>query len=114
MKYFISSQKLVAFVLGIPQNKVFARVKRLGGGFGGKESKSVLIGVPAAVAASKLGRPVRTMLDRDEDIIMTGGRHPFQMKYKVAFDERGKILGCKIKIYCNAGYSLDLSPSVRV
>ncbi|XP_044755537.1 xanthine dehydrogenase [Coccinella septempunctata] len=104
--------KLVAFVLGIPQNKVVAKVKRLGGGFGGKESKSCLIGIPAAIAASKLKRPVRTMLDRDEDIIMTGGRHPFQMKYKVAFDDCGKILGCKIKIYCNAGYSMDLSPSL--
>ncbi|XP_045474437.1 xanthine dehydrogenase [Harmonia axyridis] len=118
MELYSSSQnptelcKLVAFVLGLQQHKVIAKVKRLGGGFGGKESKSCLIGIPAAVAASKLKRPVRTMLDRDEDMIMTGGRHPFQMKYKVAFDDQGKILGCKIKIYCNAGYSMDLSPSL--
>ncbi|KAL3270338.1 hypothetical protein HHI36_009386, partial [Cryptolaemus montrouzieri] len=103
--------KLVAKVLGLGQNKVITKVKRLGGGFGGKESKPAVVGIPAAVAALKLGRPIRVMLDRDEDILISGGRHPFQMKYKVAFDDCGKILGCKIAIYCNAGYSTDLSPS---
>ncbi|KAK9877005.1 hypothetical protein WA026_016033 [Henosepilachna vigintioctopunctata] len=104
--------KLVARVLGLTQSKIVVRVKRIGGGFGGKESKSIIVGIPAAVAAFHLGRPIRVMLDRDEDMIMTGGRHPFQMKYKVAFDDNGRILGCKIALYSNAGYSVDLSPSV--
>lgn len=84
----------------------------MGGGFGGKESKAANLALAAAFAASKLGRPVRCMLDRDEDIVMTGGRHPFYFKYKTAFDDNGKILGCEVYIYSNAGYSMDLSPSV--
>lgn len=107
-----SFQTLVAEVLGIHQNKVATKVRRLGGGFGGKESKALIVAVPVAIAAVKLNRPVRCMLDRDEDIVMTGGRHPFMMKYKVAFDDKGKILGVDIKIYNNCGYSIDLSPAV--
>lgn len=91
---------------------MIGKVKRLGGGFGGKESKAAMIAIPTAVAAKKFRRPIRTMLDRDEDIVMTGGRHPFLMKYKVAFDDDGKILGCEIDIYSNCGYSMDLSFSV--
>ncbi|XP_044271651.1 xanthine dehydrogenase isoform X2 [Tribolium madens] len=103
---------MLAEVLGIQQNKIAAKVKRLGGGFGGKESKAMMVAIPVAVAAVKLNRPIRCMLDRDEDIVMTGGRHPFLIKYKVAFDDNGKILGADIKLYNNCGYSTDLSPSV--
>lgn len=103
---------MVAEVLGIQQNKVITRVKRIGGGFGGKESKAALIAVPIAVAAKKFNRPMRCMLDRDEDIIMTGARHPLLMRYKVAFDEKGKMLGCDVELYSNCGYSLDLSLGV--
>lgn len=85
----------------------------MGGGFGGKESKAVTTAVPAAVVAHKLGRPVRLMLDRDEDITLTGGRHPFYMKYKVAFDDDGRIIAYDSELYCNAGYSLDLSAAVN-
>lgn len=53
------------------------------------------------------------MLDRDEDILMTGGRHPFYLKYKTAFDDDGKILGCEIYLYNNSGYANDLSEFVR-
>ena len=84
----------------------------MGGGFGGKESKSVLVAAPAAFAASKLNRPIRIMLDRDEDMLLSGGRHPFYMKYKTAFDDDGKMLGCEIFIYNNGGYSYDLSYAV--
>lgn len=105
-------QKLVAHVLGVPQNRIVTKVKRMGGGFGGKESKSIIAGLPAAIAASRLGRPIRCMLDRDEDMLVTGTRHPFYLKYKTAFDNDGKILGCEIYIYNNAGYSTDLSISV--
>ncbi|KAI4462156.1 xanthine dehydrogenase [Holotrichia oblita] len=104
--------KLVAHVLQLPQNKVITKVKRMGGGFGGKESKAVTTSIPVAVVAHKMGRPVRMMLDRDEDILLTGGRHPFYMKYKVAFDDDGKIIAYDSVLYCNAGYSLDLSAAV--
>lgn len=100
--------------MGIQQNKIVTKVKRLGGGFGGKESKAMIVALPAALAAWKLNRPVRCMLDRDEDIVMTGARHPFLLKYKAGFDNTGRILGVDIKIYNNCGYSVDLSPSVRL
>lgn len=87
-------------------------MKRIGGGFGGKESRANLLILPLAVAANKLNRPMRVMLDRDEDIIMSGGRHPFFFKYKVAFDNDGKMLGVDAEIYNNCGYSADLSYAV--
>lgn len=99
-------------MLGIPQNRVTTKVKRLGGGFGGKESRASLVALPAAIAAHRLNRPVRCMLDRDEDMLISGTRHPFYMKYKTAFDNDGRILGCEIYIYNNAGYSFDLSVAV--
>ncbi|KAF7288036.1 hypothetical protein GWI33_000090 [Rhynchophorus ferrugineus] len=102
-------QLLTASVLGVHQNKINCIVKRLGGGFGGKETKAAVVGLPVAVAARKFQRPVRCILDRDEDMVMTGGRHPILMKYKVAFDKRGQILGCEADLYLNGGYSQDLS-----
>lgn len=86
----------------------------MGGGFGGKESKAVIVAIPAAFAAFKTNRPIRCMLDRDEDMLMTAGRNPFLMKYKVAFDDNGKILGCEMYLYNNAGCSYDLSLAVRI
>lgn len=105
-------QALVSEVLGIQQNKVITRVKRIGGGFGGKETRGALLSLPLVIAAKKLNRPLRVMLDRDEDIIMSGGRHPFYFKYKVAFNDDGKILGVDAEIYSNCGYSTDLSFAV--
>lgn len=93
-------------------SKIIARVKRLGGGFGGKESRGMLIALPVALAAHKLNRPVRCMLDRDEDMMMTGTRHPFLVKYKVAVNSEGKIQGAEVNIYNNGGYSMDLSGPV--
>lgn len=100
--------------MGVQQNKIVCKVKRLGGGFGGKESKAALIAIPIAVAAKKLNRPIRCMLDRDEDIVMTGARHPFLFKYQTAFDNNGKILGVDAEIYCNSGYATDLSLSASL
>ncbi|XP_015117328.1 xanthine dehydrogenase [Diachasma alloeum] len=105
-------QKLVAHTLGISINRVNVRVKRMGGGFGGKESRGMLVALPAALAAWHLQRPVRCMLDRDEDMMMTGTRHPFMHRYKVGFTKEGRIKGAKIDIFCNAGCSMDLSVSV--
>jgi xanthine dehydrogenase/oxidase len=104
--------KLTAHALGIPINRVVCRAKRIGGGFGGKESRGLLIALPVALACYKLGRPVRMMLDRDEDMLITGTRHPFFFRYKVAFTSDGKITGCKLEAFNNAGYSFDLSFSV--
>ncbi|KAK4875652.1 hypothetical protein RN001_012074 [Aquatica leii] len=118
MEVFSSTQnpseinKLVAHVLEIPQHKVVTKVKRMGGAFGGKESKSFVVALPAAIAAKRLNRPIRCMLDRDEDMLITGGRHPFYIKYKVAFDDNGKIIAVEVYIYANAGNSTDLSVSV--
>ncbi|KAJ9595230.1 hypothetical protein L9F63_013467, partial [Diploptera punctata] len=106
------TQKVVAEVLGTTSNKVVCRVKRMGGGFGGKESRMLVLAVPVAVAAYKLNRPVRCMLDRDEDMMTSGTRHPFLGRYKVGFTKEGKITACDIKIYNNGGHTLDLSGPV--
>jgi xanthine dehydrogenase/oxidase len=84
----------------------------MGGGFGGKESRGLLISVPVALAAHRLERPVRCMLDRDEDMQITGARHPFLFKYKIGFLKTGQITAADITMYCNAGYSADLSLAV--
>ncbi|XP_054650388.1 xanthine dehydrogenase/oxidase [Dunckerocampus dactyliophorus] len=118
MEIFVSTQNpsetqcLVAEALGIPANRVAVRVKRMGGGFGGKESRSILLSTVVAVAAHKLQQPVRCMLDRDEDMLITGGRHPFYGKYKVGFLKSGKIIALDVSYYSNVGNSLDLSLSV--
>ncbi|XP_077292706.1 xanthine dehydrogenase-like isoform X2 [Arctopsyche grandis] len=104
--------KIISNVLGIPINRINMRVKRVGGGFGGKESRSMLLVVPVALAAHKLQQPVRCMLDRDEDMIMTGNRHPFYFKYKIAVKDNGKIDGAIIEMYNNGGYCYDLSAAV--
>ncbi|XP_055681417.1 xanthine dehydrogenase [Lutzomyia longipalpis] len=105
-------QKLVAHTLAIPASKVVTRVKRMGGGFGGKETRGMLTALPVAFASYKLGRPVRCMLDRDEDMKMTGTRHPFFFKYKAGCTKEGQITAIIVSIYNNAGYSMDLSFSI--
>ncbi|XP_045534492.1 xanthine dehydrogenase [Papilio machaon] len=118
LEIFCSSQhpseiaKLASHVLHVPMNRIVARVKRMGGGFGGKESRGILTSLPVAFAAHKLNRPVRCMLDRDEDMQMTGTRHPFLIKYKVAATKEGKLMGAIVNIYNNGGYSIDLSGPV--
>lgn len=78
-------------------------MKRLGGGFGGKESRSALIACAAAVAAHHCRRGVRIVLDRDEDMGTTGHRHPFLGRYKVAATPEGKIVALEMDLYANAG-----------
>lgn len=107
-------QKLVSHILHVPMNRIVARVKRIGGGFGGKESRGILIALPVALAAHKLNKPVRCMLDRDEDMQITGTRHPFLIKYKVAATKEGKIMGAVVNLYSNGGYSIDLSGPVSM
>uniref|UniRef100_A0A3Q3B804 Xanthine dehydrogenase n=1 Tax=Kryptolebias marmoratus TaxID=37003 RepID=A0A3Q3B804_KRYMA len=114
MELFVSTQAFVAKALGVSANKVLIRVKRLGGGFGGKESRTIVLSPVVALAANKLKRPVRCMLDRDEDMLITGGRHPFYGKYKVGFLNSGKVVALDVSFYSNAGNSLDLSQAVSI
>ncbi|KAG4068524.1 hypothetical protein HA402_004865 [Bradysia odoriphaga] len=102
-------QRDLASFLGIPENRIVVRTKRLGGGFGGKENSGAYVSYPVSFAAYKLRRPVRLMLDRDEDMLITGGRNPFFFNYKVSFTNEGKITGCELQAYNNAGHSMDLS-----
>ncbi|EFA78511.1 xanthine dehydrogenase [Heterostelium album PN500] len=104
------TQSLLALTLGVPANQIV--VKRMGGGFGGKETRSIFSTCIAAVAAQKLRHPVRIMLDRDVDMMTTGTRHPFIGKYKIGFDKNGKIMAADIDLYADAGYSFDLSVGV--
>eukprot|EP01124_Arcella_intermedia_P006821 TRINITY_DN14117_c0_g1_i1.p1 TRINITY_DN14117_c0_g1~~TRINITY_DN14117_c0_g1_i1.p1 ORF type:complete len:1314 (+),score=314.98 TRINITY_DN14117_c0_g1_i1:452-3943(+) len=106
------TQILVAEVLGVPQNRVVCKVKRLGGGFGGKETRSLFVSCAAAVAAKKIKKPVRITLDREDDMMMSGGRNPFMGKYKVGFTSDGKIEALDIKLYANAGWSVDMSAAI--
>ncbi|XP_075974596.1 xanthine dehydrogenase-like [Anticarsia gemmatalis] len=98
--------------LKVPNHKVVAKVKRVGGGFGGKETRAAILAIPVAIAAYKLKKPVRAVLDRDEDMQVTGYRHPCLVKYKVGFNNEGKINGAKFEIYSNAGNSMDISCSM--
>ncbi|XP_064622237.1 xanthine dehydrogenase/oxidase-like [Lineus longissimus] len=107
-------QASVANVLGVPASRITARVKRLGGGFGGKETRFLVTTLPAAVAANKANRSVRIMLDRDEDMAISGNRHPFLAKYKVGFTKEGKLVAFEVELYNNAGNSLDLSGEVML
>ncbi|XP_059046413.1 xanthine dehydrogenase-like [Achroia grisella] len=104
--------RIVSEVLRIPNHKVVCKVKRIGGGFGGKESRVMTLAVPVAIAAYKLNKPVRAVLDRDEDMQISGNRHPFLIKYKVAFSDDGKIVGAAFDMYCNGGHSMDLSSAL--
>ena len=105
-------QSYVAKVTGVAANKVVSRVKRLGGGFGGKETRSVQLACICAVAAKKTKRPVRCMLNRDEDMMTSGQRHPFLARWKVGVNKDGKLQALDADIFCNAGWTQDLSGAV--
>ncbi|XP_067668816.1 xanthine dehydrogenase/oxidase-like [Haliotis asinina] len=107
-----SVQHQVAAALGVPANRIVSRVKRIGGGFGGKETMTSFLVLPVAVAAAKVNRPVRCMLDRDEDIALMGGRHAFLARYKVGFSSSGRLHALDVKLFANCGCSLDLSQGV--
>ncbi|KAJ2098690.1 hypothetical protein GGI09_003181 [Coemansia sp. S100] len=106
------AQMVVAEVLGVPASRVVCRVKRMGGGFGGKESRSVLIAAFAALGAHHTGRSVRIALDRDEDMQVSGQRHPFYGTWTVGVTKEGRILGLRARVYSNGGFSHDLSIGV--
>ena len=106
------TQAYAAQVIGVAANKIVAKVKRLGGGFGGKETRSIQLSSICAVAAKKTQRPVRCMLNRDEDMITSGQRHPFLALWKLAVNRDGKIQALDADVFCNAGWTQDLSGAV--
>ncbi|KAB8239355.1 putative xanthine dehydrogenase HxA [Aspergillus alliaceus] len=106
------TQTYVAQVTGVAANKIVSRVKRLGGGFGGKETRSVQLACLCATAAVKTKRPVRCMLNRDEDIATSGQRHPFYCRWKVGVTKEGKLLALDADVYANGGHTQDLSAAV--
>ncbi|UST53713.1 xanthine dehydrogenase molybdopterin binding subunit [Comamonadaceae bacterium OTU4NAUVB1] len=105
-------QHMVAHALHLQANEVHVECRRMGGGFGGKESQSGLFACVAAVAANLLRRPVKLRLDRDDDFMVTGRRHCFWYEYEVGHDDEGRILGAEVSMVSRAGHSADLSGPV--
>lgn len=106
-------QHIVAHALNVPANSVVVQCRRMGGGFGGKESQPALIAAAAAILARKTRRPVKLRLDRDVDMLMTGKRHDFLADYQVGFARDGRILALKVMLASRCGYSADLSGPVN-
>uniref|UniRef100_A0A7N5JG31 aldehyde oxidase n=2 Tax=Ailuropoda melanoleuca TaxID=9646 RepID=A0A7N5JG31_AILME len=105
-------QKTVSSTLNIPINRITCHVKRVGGGFGGKVGRPAVFGAIAAVGAIKTGHPIRLVLDRKDDMLITGGRHPLFGKYKVGFMNNGRIKALDIECFVNGGCMLDDSELV--
>jgi xanthine dehydrogenase large subunit len=105
-------QHAVAHALNLHSHHVQVVCRRMGGGFGGKESQSAQFACIAAVAANKLKRPVKLRLDRDDDFLITGRRHGFSYDWDVGYDDDGRIVGCEVTMISNAGHSADLSGPV--
>ena len=107
-------QHLVAHALGKSSKDVVVECRRMGGGFGGKETTPALFAVIAAVAADKTGRPVKIRVDRDDDMTITGKRHGFRIDYKVGFDNQCLIKGIDLELASDCGRSADLSGPINV
>jgi xanthine dehydrogenase large subunit len=105
-------QHVVAHALGLHSHHVQVECRRMGGGFGGKESQSALWAAAAAVAAARLKRPVKLRADRDDDMLVTGKRHDFHYEYEVGYDGEGRILAARVDMVSRAGFSADLSGPV--
>ena len=102
-------QHKVAEALGIPMHGVRVETRRMGGGFGGKESQGNALAVACAVAARITGRPCRMRYDRDDDFVITGKRHDARIEYRAGFDDEGRILGVEFEHYIRCGWAQDLS-----
>ncbi len=105
-------QHVVAHALQLHAHQVQIECRRMGGGFGGKESQSGLFACVAAIAAHALQRPVKLRPDRDDDFMITGRRHCFTHDFDVAHDAQGRVLGAKVQMVSRAGFSADLSAPV--
>ena len=106
-------QHLTARALAVPDHAVVCETRRMGGGFGGKESQASLVAVVAALLARRTGRPVKLRLDRDDDMAMTGKRHGFRLGYDVGFDDDGHILAIELELCGDCGMSPDLSGAIN-
>nr|WP_239479603.1 xanthine dehydrogenase molybdopterin binding subunit [Actibacterium sp. 188UL27-1] len=102
-------QHKVAEALNIPMHAVRVEVRRMGGGFGGKESQGNALAVACAVAAQKTGRPCKMRYDRDDDFMITGKRHDFRITYRAGLDDQGRIIALDLTQLCRCGWAQDLS-----
>jgi xanthine dehydrogenase large subunit len=105
-------QHWVAHALGLDNHAVTVQCRRMGGGFGGKETQAGHLAVWAALAAHRVKRPVKLRLDRDDDFMVTGKRHPFSYDYHVGFDDDGRLCGLQLQMLAHCGFSADLSGPV--
>ncbi len=102
-------QHKVAESLGVPFHSVRVEVRRMGGGFGGKESQGNALAVACAVVAMRLNRPAKMRYDRDDDMVITGKRHDFRIKYRAGFDETGRLQAVEFEQFARCGWAMDLS-----
>ncbi|MGJ5621180.1 xanthine dehydrogenase molybdopterin binding subunit [Sulfitobacter sp. MF3-043] len=102
-------QHKVAHAIGAPMHAVRVETRRMGGGFGGKESQGNALAVACAVAAMTTGRPCKMRYDRDDDMIVTGKRHDFRVDYTVGFDDDGRVTAVDFAQYARCGWAMDLS-----
>jgi len=107
------TQHLIARCLGLRDNAVVVEVRRMGGGFGGKETQSIQYAALAALAVAKTGRPAKVRLDRDDDMVMTGKRHAFVTDWEVGFDGDGVLRGAAFELAARCGHSADLSIAIN-
>ncbi|WP_289042776.1 xanthine dehydrogenase molybdopterin binding subunit [uncultured Aliiroseovarius sp.] len=102
-------QHKVAEALGVPMHGIRVETRRMGGGFGGKESQGNALAVACAVAAQRTGRPCKMRYDRDDDMVITGKRHDFRITYRAGVDDQGRLLGLEVTQLARCGWSQDLS-----
>ncbi|MBI3672647.1 MAG: molybdopterin-dependent oxidoreductase [Rhizobiales bacterium] len=105
-------QHIVAKMLGLADAQVTCECRRMGGGFGGKESQATQWGCLAALAAHVTGHPAKCRLDRDDDMMMTGKRHDFRATYEAGFDKTGRVTAVDVEFWGRCGYSADLSGAI--
>ena len=105
-------QQVISHVLHLPSNQVVVRMPRMGGGFGGKETQAAIPAALAALATHHTGQPVRVRFNRDQDMAITGHRHPFLARFKIGFDEAGLLRAAQVHLTSNGGWSQDLSQAV--
>jgi xanthine dehydrogenase large subunit len=106
-------QHLIANLLGLRSADVTVEVRRMGGGFGGKETQAAAYAAACALVAAKTGRPAKIRADRDDDMAMTGKRHDFRADYDVGFDGEGRIEGIRIVLASRCGATVDLSLAIN-
>jgi len=107
------TQQIIAKMLNQKNNNINVEVRRIGGGFGGKETQSFIFAAICTLLSKKTKRPVKLRMDRDDDIIITGKRHDFHADYEVGFNNNGVIEGLKIKLLSRCGISPDLSGAIN-